>query len=156
MYPSSHLSVNTFKTEEITTYEYDCFEEDPYWGGFTLCFMFVPGFFLWMFISLSLSRSGLCTGNWILFGSIISMMAFIPAFPVLLLLVKFLSIFHQGNEWKKLNDLMTLCEGQLESYLQLGLQSYIICVIADRQRYITRGVQLMCLIECDDVVKFLN
>ena len=61
------------------------------------------------------------------------MMALIPAFPVLLLLVKLISIFHKGDEWKKLNDLMTLCEGQLESYLQVGLQSYIICVRADRE-----------------------
>ena len=129
-----HVSYQSeIETEEITTYEYDCFEEDPYWGGFTLSFMFVPGFFLWISISLSLGRSGLCTSNWILICSIISMMALIPAFPVLLLLVKFLSIFHQGNEWKKLNDLMTLCEGQLESYLQVGLQTYIICVKADRE-----------------------
>ena len=61
-------------------------------------------------------------------------MALIPSFPVLLLVVKFISIFHNGVEWKKLDDLMTLCEGQLESYLQLGLQTYIICVRADRQR----------------------
>merc|ERR1719464_2048707 len=59
-------------------------------------------------------------------------MVVIPAFPILLLVVKFISIFHNGSEWKKLNDLMTLCEGQLESYLQVGLQTYIICVRADR------------------------
>ena len=61
------------------------------------------------------------------------MIALIPAFPVLLLLVKLISIFHKGDEWKKLNDLMTLCEGQLESYLQVGLQTYIVCVRADRE-----------------------
>jgi hypothetical protein len=61
-------------------------------------------------------------------------MALIPSFPILLLVVKFVSIFHNGSEWKKLDDLMTLCEGQLESYLQAGLQTYIICVRADRQR----------------------
>ena len=141
-----HVSYKSeIETEEITTYEYDCFEEDPYWGGFTLCFMFVPGFSLWIFISLSLGHSGLCTSNWVLISSIISMMALIPAFPVLLLLVKFLSIFHKGDEWKKLDDLMSLCEGQLESYLQVGLQSYIICVRADRQRDQMRGVQCTAL-----------
>ena len=69
-----------------------------------------------------------------LIAIIIALMALIPSFPVLLLVVKFISIFHNGVEWKKLDDLMTLCEGQLESYLQLGLQTYIICVRADRQR----------------------
>ena len=133
---------------EITNYEYDCFEDDPYWGQFTISFMFVPGFFLWIFLSFSLGRilyGKSCKSNCILIGGIISMTALIPAFPVVLLLVKFLSIFHKGDEWKKLNDLMTLCEGQLESYLQVGLQSYIICVRADRQRDQMRGVQCTAL-----------
>ena len=127
--------VSEIETEQITTYVYDCFEEDPYWGGFTLAFIFVPGLFLWIYFSFRLGRN-LYGDSWfdncILIGGIISMMALIPAFPVLLLLVKFISIFHKGDEWKKLNDLMTLCEGQLEAYLQVGLQTYIICVRADR------------------------
>ena len=52
-----HVSYKSeIETEEITTYEYDCFEEDPFWGWFTIGFMFVPGFFLWIFLSFSLGR----------------------------------------------------------------------------------------------------
>ena len=83
--------------------------------------------------------------NWSLISGLIgfiSTLALIPAFPVVLLIVKFLSIFHNGDEWKKLNDFMTLCEGQVESYLQVGLQSYIICVRADRQPSLIQSLSL--------------
>ena len=60
------------------------------------------------------------------------MIPLIPIFPLLLLLVKMVSVFHHGTEWKKLNDLLTFCEGQLESSLQVGLQFYILTLRADR------------------------
>jgi hypothetical protein len=54
------------------------------------------------------------------------------AYPFLLMLVKFVSIFHHGLQWKRLDQFMTLCEGQLEGYLQVILQTYIVCRRADR------------------------
>ena len=59
----------------------------------------------------------------------------IPLFPFLFILVKFVSIFHHGphgEKWKKLDELFTLCEGQIESSLQTALQTYIIFYRFDR------------------------
>ena len=38
------------ETKNIT-FEFECMETDPYWGGFTLSFMAIPGFMLWIFFS---------------------------------------------------------------------------------------------------------
>ena len=62
----------------------------------------------------------------------VGMLPLIVAYPFLLILVKFTSIFHHGLQWKKLDQFMTLCEGQLEGYLQVILQTYIVCRRADR------------------------
>ena len=62
----------------------------------------------------------------------VGMLPLIIAYPFLLILVKFISIFHHGLQWKKLDQFMTLFEGQLEGYLQVILQTYIICRRADR------------------------
>ena len=57
----------------------------------------------------------------------------IPSFPIILLLVKFLAIFIQGTQMNLLKNLVSLCEGQVESFLQLGLQLYIILEKSDRK-----------------------
>ena len=62
----------------------------------------------------------------------IGFLPLIVAYPFLLMLVKFVSIFHHGPQWKRLDQFMTLCEGQLEGYLQVILQTYIVCRRADR------------------------
>ena len=58
--------------------------------------------------------------------SILGMLPLIIAYPILLMIVKFLSIFHHGTEWRKLDSFMTLFEGQIEGYLQVTLQ-VILC-----------------------------
>ena len=58
--------------------------------------------------------------------SILGMLPLIIAYPILLMIVKFVSIFHHGTEWKKLDSFMTLFEGQIEGYLQVTLQ-VILC-----------------------------
>ena len=66
---------------------------------------------------------------------VLAAVGFLPlivAYPFLLMLVKFVSIFHHGPQWKRLDQFMTLCEGQLEGYLQVILQTYIVCRRADR------------------------
>ena len=60
------------------------------------------------------------------------MIPLVVLYPLLLIVVKFVSIFHHGVQWQKLNNFMTLFEGQIEGYLQFGLQSYIVCSRADR------------------------
>jgi hypothetical protein len=39
------------ETEEITL-EFACMETDPYWGGFTISFMAIPGVLVWILFSL--------------------------------------------------------------------------------------------------------
>ena len=58
--------------------------------------------------------------------AIFGMLPLIIAYPILLMIVKFVSIFHHGTEWKKLDSFMTLFEGQIEGYLQVTLQ-VILC-----------------------------
>ena len=58
--------------------------------------------------------------------SILGMLPLIIAYPILLMIVKFVSIFHHETEWKKLDSFMTLFEGQIEGYLQVTLQ-VILC-----------------------------
>ena len=64
--------------------------------------------------------------------SALGLLPLIVVYPFLLILVKFISIFHHGQQWKRLDQYMTLFEGQLEGYLQVILQTYIICRRADR------------------------
>ena len=63
---------------------------------------------------------------------VLAMIPLVVLYPLLLIVVKFVSIFHHGVQWQKLNNFMTLFEGQIEGYLQVGLQSYIVCSRADR------------------------
>ena len=64
--------------------------------------------------------------------SAVGLLPLIVVYPFLLLSVKFVSIFHHGPQWKRLDQMMTLSEGQLEGYLQVILQTYIVCRRADR------------------------
>ena len=65
----------------------------------------------------------------------LGMLPVIPAFPILLLFIKFVSIFYHGDELKKINEVVTLFEGQVEAYLQVALQSYIILERPDRSDF---------------------
>ena len=116
------------ENDTIKSFQYDCFEKDPFWGAWTLSFMFTPGFPLFMLIADNLKQTG---AKKILVTML--MLLLIPLFPVLLIVVKFLAIFHHGKELKKLDAMMTLCEGQFESFFQVGLQTYIIFLRADRE-----------------------
>ena len=59
----------------------------------------------------------------------ILMLFLIPLFPVLLLLVKFVAIFHQRKEWKKLSNMMTLCEGSVNLLIFFVEMGRIGCAI---------------------------
>jgi len=120
-----------------TIYEYRCFETDKTWGILSLTFMCIPGLFFWMYMTFSLTKMDCWPEDSRLkYGYIgllaVGMLPLIIAYPFLLILVKFTSIFHHGLQWKKLDQFMTLCEGQLEGYLQVILQTYIVCGRADR------------------------
>jgi hypothetical protein len=46
---TSKVSYQNENTTEEITLEYACMETDPYWGGFTISFMAIPGVLLWIF-----------------------------------------------------------------------------------------------------------
>merc|ERR1711974_207162 len=54
-----------------------------------------------------------------------------------------MAIFNHNAQLKELSDLMTLCEGQLESYLQTLLQLYIITSRPDRVPSTTQILSLL-------------
>jgi len=73
-----------------------------------------------------------CLKYWFYILWALGMLPVIPTFPIILLSIKFISIFNHGSEWKKINDVVSMFEGQVEAYLQVGLQCYIIIQRPDR------------------------
>ena len=74
---------------------------------------------------------------------ILAIILCIPIFPIFLLFVKVVSIIHHGKEWKKLKVILTYYEGQFESFLGFGLQTYIILERADRQPSMIQKVSII-------------
>ena len=115
-------------------YTYKCFEKDEYWGYITLAFVFVtPGLCQAAFSFLA-SKS-LQTQRHKIIGYCISLgfLLLCPFFPIQVFLVKLFAFLTNGEEMKKIGNLMTLCEAIWESNLQLTLQLYIIFIRADRE-----------------------
>lgn len=105
------------QTSEV--FDYLCFEKDIYWGSLTLAFIYLSG--LALFIRLVLTkeaRKNLCS----IFLTILAALFF----PLTLLVVKIVSLIQFGEEWKRFASLVTICEGQVESFFQAILQLYII------------------------------
>merc|ERR1712129_160363 len=101
--------------------------------------MILPGLFLWLYLLYSLFKVNRlheacrpCLKYWLYILCALGMLPVIPAFPMILLSIKFVSIFNHGSEWKKINDVVSMFEGQVEAYLQVGLQCYIILQRPDR------------------------
>ena len=116
-------------------FQFSCWEQDPYWGTLTLSFTFLPGVALLIRLLQSKEvRKSCCKIIFAILASII--------FPVTLLVVKIISLFQFGEEWKRVATLVTACESQVESFLQAGLQFYIIQSRHDRQ---ASGFQLMAV-----------
>ena len=106
-------------------FEYSCWEQHPWWGRFTLFFTFLPG--LVLLIRLLQSKEVRKRVWRILFAILASLI-----FPLTLFMVKIISFFQFGEEWKRVTTLVTLCESSVESFLQGGLQLYIIMARPDR------------------------
>ena len=82
------------------------------------------------FLSCSVFKSGFwLDGNHCYLGYLclipLAIVLLIPAFPVLTLMVKLISLFHDGKEWNKLKILMTVCELWFEKYFEFNLQGWI-------------------------------
>ena len=98
----------------------------------TLSFIFLPGLVFCALVGYGLYQQPQEEKDKFTYLKMLLTPLLIPLFPLLFILVKFVSIIHHGEEWKKLDDLVTLCEGQIESSLQTALQTYIIFYRFDR------------------------
>ena len=97
----------------------------------TLSFIFLPGIVFGALVGYGLYQQPEEKDKFTYLKMLLTPLL-IPLFPLLFILVKLVSIIHHGEEWKKLDDLVTLCEGQIESSLQTALQTYIIFYRFDR------------------------
>ena len=131
-----------FATHSFTNFRFHCYEEDTIWGSLVTTFIFLPGVFFWSYTAYHLRRKNLCRPLLNLCLPLL-LLPLIPSFPIILLVVKFLAIFNQGTQMNRLKNLVSLCEGQIESFLQLGLQLYIILERSDRKPSI--GVFHLCI-----------
>jgi hypothetical protein len=97
----------------------------------TLSFIFLPGLVFGALVGYGLYKQPEEKDIFTVFKMSLTPLL-IPLFPFLFILVKLVSIVHHGEKWKKLDELFTLCEGQIESSLQTALQTYIIFYRFDR------------------------
>ena len=130
-----------FATHSFTNFRFDCIEVHQIWGSLVTTFIFLPGVLFWSMTAYQLRKKNLCRPLLNLCLPLL-LLPLIPSFPIILLLVKFLAIFNQGTQMNRLKNLVSLFEGQIESFLQLGLQLYIILERSDRKPSI--GVFHLC------------
>ena len=108
-----------------TIFKYSCFEKDPFWGGFTCSFIFLPGIAFSLILAYTIKKTH---------GSKAFLLHLIlPFYPFILFFVKVISLFQHGKEWKRFSAFVTACESQVESLLQAVLQLYIIWSRPERQ-----------------------
>ena len=120
---------NANETKEF--FRINCFEKDIFFGSVVTAFIFLPGLALSVILATQLCN---CKKPKELILLICILPFLIPTFPILLILVKILSLFHQAEEWKKLNNLVTVCHGQFQSFRQMGLQIFVILITANQTR----------------------
>ena len=121
---------NANKTEEF--FRIQCFEKSIFFGSFVTAFIFVPGVALSVILAMQLCN---CKNPKELVVLILVLPLLIPIFPILLIMVKIISLFHHAEEWKKLNNLVTFCQGQFGAFRELGLQIFIILITENQTRY---------------------
>ena len=120
------LDILSDNNQTTVTYDYSCFEKNPFWGWITLALVFLPGVSL--FIRL-ICRQEVRNCAWKVCIAILASLFF----PLTLLLTKIYNLFQFGEEWNRVGSLLTQCEGQVETVLQAGLQFYIILSRPDRE-----------------------
>ena len=122
--------------QTIENFKYSCFEHHPFWGGFTFSCTVLPGVaLLYRLLHSKEVRNSFCR----IFVAILASLIF----PVTLFCVKITSFFQFGEEWKRVATLVTACESQVESFLQAGLQVYIIAGNIERE---ASGLQILAVL----------
>ena len=153
-----HFCIIFFYLIQLLSSSYNCFEIDQVWGWLTISYIFLPGLpfavmMAYKTISWTIERENIscfsCKFLMLIFqicyfsiSLIFPTLIVACTFPVLLIIVKAMLIINNGKELKKLGYIMTLSEGQMESFCQLGLQLYIIMEKPDRH---PSNVQLFAL-----------
>ena len=112
---------------------YSCVEKDIIWGSLVSAFIFMPGVLFWSLLAYQIRRNNLLLSLFRRIVLVVVLIPLVPLFPFILLLVKFVAIFNDGPQLTHLKTTVSLCEGQIESFLQLGLQVYIILHRTDRR-----------------------
>jgi hypothetical protein len=122
----------------IRPFRFSCFEYDVFWGLLAILFVLLPGaaFSALNAIKLRQAKSSLFW-LFLLMSPLTTVL-----FPLLLISVKIICLFHNGAELTRLNNVLTFAEGQFESFCQLGLQLYIIFSRADRQPSLIQMITL--------------
>jgi len=121
---------NDNQTEE--TFRIECDEKDVFFGSFVTAFIFVPGLALSVILATQLCN---CQKPKEVMLLTLALPFLIPTFPIVFILVKIISLFHHQEEWKKLNNLVTSCQGQFGSFRQLGLHIFVIFLTVNTTRH---------------------
>ena len=111
-----------------------CFEQDPMWGQATIGFLLLPGFFFASEVSTIICDHRGKTSD--LYHSLLTVCLAFPCriiFPLVLILVKVVSLINPGPEWKRVNARITWLESSWESAFQTILTLFIIFSRTDRQ-----------------------
>ena len=117
-------------------YDYSCFEKDPFWGWITLALVFLPGVAL--FIRLICTKE-VRSCAWKVCIAILASLFF----PLTQILLKFYQLFQFGQEWIRVDTLLDQCEAQFETFLQAGLQWYIIFSRPDRDASVSQWLAVV-------------
>ena len=120
---------NEDKIQEF--YRIRCFEMEVFFGSFSTAFIFLSGFALSVIIAMQMCDCK--KPKEALFLTCV-LPFLIPTFPILLVLVKLISLFHHQKEWKKLDDLLTFCQVHFGSFRQCGLQIFVILLTKNANR----------------------
>ena len=119
-------------------FRYSCFEYDVFWGLLAILFVLLPGAAFSALNAIKLRKAK----NSLFWLFLLMSPLTTVLFPLLLISVKIICLFHNGAELTRLNNVLTFAEGQFESFCQLGLQLYIIFSRADRQPSLIQMITL--------------
>ena len=102
-----------------TCIEKEVFEKNELFGMLMILYICLPGIQFLLLMAWKAIRAG----NFLL---LIPTLIFACIFPLLQIIVKLMLIVNNGTELKKLGEVLTFSEGQMESFFSLGLQLIII------------------------------
>ena len=122
--------------QTTVTYHYSCFEQDIYWAWISLTIVFLPGIAL--FCRLISKEENRKSAQRVCITFLASL-----CFPLTVICAKVYKLFQFGEEWSRVAALLTQCEGQVEAFLQAGLQWYIIMLKPEKEASVFQWMTLI-------------